>query len=203
MLASVAELIGELGAGLRIGFDDVHLSVRAHAQAVASTSPSAAELDAAGGLVEQLRAVKDDDEIEAIARRRAAGRRDLRWLISEHGLAGHTERAVARAMERHVQDTAPTECRSRRSSPPDRERRAAARRAARRGDSARHAGRGRLRRACSTATARTAPGRSRPATWSRRPRETYELVRAAQAEALDGGRARAPTCARSTRSRAS
>ena len=30
MLASAADLIGELGAGLQIGFDDVHLSVRAH-----------------------------------------------------------------------------------------------------------------------------------------------------------------------------
>ncbi len=103
MLASAAEIIGELGAGLQIGFDDVHLSVRAHKK-LAEHLGERATLEPAGGLVEELRAVKDDDEIEAIARATRLADQAYEWLISEHALAGHTERAVARAMERHVQD---------------------------------------------------------------------------------------------------
>jgi len=103
MLASAADLIGELGAGLQIGFDDVHLSVRAHRK-LSEHLGDRATLEPAGGLVEELRAVKDEDEIEAIARAAKLADRAYEWLISEHGLAGHTERAVALAMERHVQD---------------------------------------------------------------------------------------------------
>jgi Xaa-Pro aminopeptidase len=103
MLASAADVIGELGAGLEIGFDDVHLSVRAHRKLSEHLGDRAA-LEPAGGLVEELRAVKDVDEIEAIARATSLADRTYEWLISEHGLAGHTERAVALAMERHVQD---------------------------------------------------------------------------------------------------
>jgi Xaa-Pro aminopeptidase len=103
MLASAADLIGELGAGLRIGFDDVHVSVRAHGKLSEHLGDRAA-LEPAGGLVEELRAVKDEDEIEAIARATKFADQAYEWVISEHGLAGHRERAVALAMERHVQD---------------------------------------------------------------------------------------------------
>jgi Xaa-Pro aminopeptidase len=103
MLASVADLIGALGAGLQIGFDDVHLSVRAHRK-LSEHLAERATLEPAGGLVEDLRAVKDENEIEAIARAASLADQTYDWLISDHGLAGHTERAVALAMERHVQD---------------------------------------------------------------------------------------------------
>ena len=83
---------------LRVGFDDAHLTVRAHRR-LAELAGDGAELVPAGGLVEQLRAVKDDDEIE-LMRRAAMLAADLyQWLIAEHGLVGRTERDVALALE--------------------------------------------------------------------------------------------------------
>jgi Xaa-Pro aminopeptidase len=91
------------GAPLKIGFDDAHLTVRAHDK-LSDVVSGRAELVAAGGLVEELRAVKDASELESM-RRAAALADDLyRWLMSEHGLAGHTERAVAIALERRAMD---------------------------------------------------------------------------------------------------
>jgi Xaa-Pro aminopeptidase len=83
---------------LRVGFDDAHLTVRAHKR-LAELAGDAADLVPAGGLVEQLRAVKDDDEVESM-RRAATFAADLyQWLISEHGLVGRTEREVALALD--------------------------------------------------------------------------------------------------------
>ena len=88
---------------VRLGFDDAHMTVRAHAK-LAELAGERVELVPAGGLVEELRAVKDEEEVSAI-RRSAEIADDLyRWLISEHGLAGHTERDVALALERRAQD---------------------------------------------------------------------------------------------------
>ena len=47
---------------MRLGFDDAHLTVRRHARLRELSAPGA-ELVAAGGLVEQLRAVKDEGEL--------------------------------------------------------------------------------------------------------------------------------------------
>ncbi len=55
---------------------------------------------------------------------------------------------------------------------------------------------------CSTATARTARARMRRRESMRRPREVYELVREAQAAALEGGRPRRVRAPTSMRSRA-
>jgi Xaa-Pro aminopeptidase len=90
-------------APLKLGFDDAHLTVRAHGKLSGIVSAKA-ELVPAGGLVEQLRAVKDPAELESM-RHAAALADDLyRWLLSDHGLAGHTERAVAIALERRAMD---------------------------------------------------------------------------------------------------
>jgi Xaa-Pro aminopeptidase len=80
----------------RLGFDDAHLSVRAHAK-LGEAMPGI-ELVPAGGMVEALRAIKDDLEV---ARIRAAAQLADEALdeVLEHGLTGRTERDVAFALE--------------------------------------------------------------------------------------------------------
>jgi Xaa-Pro aminopeptidase len=97
LLENAAGLAREWNAA-RIGFEDWHMTVRAHAK-LAEHVGDAAELVRASGLVERLRAVKDDDEIAAIRKSAALADEVYRWLAAEHGLAGHTERDVALAME--------------------------------------------------------------------------------------------------------
>ena len=95
----------------------------------------------AGDLVEELRAVKDEDEIERIAAAAELTDEVYRWAI-ERGLAGRTEREVARACEARIRELG-----RRAVVPADRrgrpERRAPARRAGRARD--RQGGAGRLR----------------------------------------------------------
>jgi Xaa-Pro aminopeptidase len=100
LLETVAELAGDWEAH-SLGFEDSHLSVRAHARLAGHLREGMA-LTPAGGLVERLRAVKDPDEIAAIRRSAELADEVYRWLIAEHGLAGHTEREVAVAMELHA-----------------------------------------------------------------------------------------------------
>jgi Xaa-Pro aminopeptidase len=86
------------GSGLRVGFDDAQMTVRTHGR-LAELLGEHAELVPAGGLVERLRAVKDDDELRLMREAAAIADELYAWLVSEHGLAGHTERAVALALE--------------------------------------------------------------------------------------------------------
>jgi Xaa-Pro aminopeptidase len=97
------EAAAESATSGRLGFDDAHMTVRAHAK-LAGKLGEKVELVPAGGLVEELRAVKDEDEIAAIRRSTEIADEVYRWLMAEHGLAGHTERAVALALERRAQD---------------------------------------------------------------------------------------------------
>src|SRR5205085_9108299 len=94
----VAEQMPEGGTDkLRLGFDDAHLTVRAHKR-LSELAGDRTELVPAGGFVEHLRALKEPDEI-ARMRRAAAIAADLyEWLASEFRLAGHTEREVAFAL---------------------------------------------------------------------------------------------------------
>ena len=94
LLTAVPEQLGEQTK--RLGFDDADLSVRAHAKLAEALS--GVELVAAGGMVEALRAVKDDLEV---ARIRGAAQLADEALdeVLEHGLAGRTEREVAFALE--------------------------------------------------------------------------------------------------------
>jgi Xaa-Pro aminopeptidase len=69
LLAAVAGGLPDEGA-LRVGFDDATMSVRSHTR-LRELVRDGIELVAAGGLVEELRAIKDADEV---ARIRAAAR---------------------------------------------------------------------------------------------------------------------------------
>jgi Xaa-Pro aminopeptidase len=100
----VAVALGKRSNGaVRIGFEDTSLTVARHRK-LSELLPEGAELVAAGGLVERLRAVKDEHELDAIRRATAIADGLYRWLVSEFGLAGHSERAVATALERRAQD---------------------------------------------------------------------------------------------------
>jgi Xaa-Pro aminopeptidase len=81
---------------LRLGFDDAHLPVRAHRRL--QEALDGVELAPAGGLVEQLRAVKDAGELDRIRAAAALADEALEALLGR-GLAGRTEHAVALDLE--------------------------------------------------------------------------------------------------------
>jgi Xaa-Pro aminopeptidase len=85
------------GDELRLGFDDTNLTVRQHAR-VRELLPERVQLVPAGGLVEQLRAVKEPDEIELIAKAARAADEGLARVLGR-GLVGATERELAEALE--------------------------------------------------------------------------------------------------------
>jgi Xaa-Pro aminopeptidase len=85
---------------LRLGFEDDHVSVRRHRR-IREVVPDRIELVPAGGLVEELRAVKEPEELERI--RAAAGLADEVYAILRgQGLVGRTEREVAVALEHEM-----------------------------------------------------------------------------------------------------
>jgi Xaa-Pro aminopeptidase len=103
-LEASRELLGDLAARLsgRAGFDDAHVSVKAHA-ALAEKVSDGVELVPAAGLVEGLRAVKDEGELAAI--RAAASLADGAYEhLRDTGLVGRTEREVARSIVRLLED---------------------------------------------------------------------------------------------------
>jgi Xaa-Pro aminopeptidase len=94
---------------LRLGFDDAHLPVRRHRELGAALGDDI-ELAPAGGMVEDLRRVKDPGELKRI-RAAAALADDAFNAMLERGLAGRTERAVALDLEdemRHRGAVAPS-----------------------------------------------------------------------------------------------
>jgi Xaa-Pro aminopeptidase len=83
--------------GLRLGFEDDDVTVRRHGK-LRQVVPDRIELVGAGGIVEELRAIKDEAEIERIAA--AAALVDgVYGAIRAQGLVGRTEREVALAIE--------------------------------------------------------------------------------------------------------
>ena len=96
------DLLDSVAAGLpdrrplRLGFDDAHVSVRAHRRL--TDALSGVELVAAGGLVERLRAVKEPGELERIGAA-AALADDALAAVLARGLVGRTEREVALDLE--------------------------------------------------------------------------------------------------------
>ena len=96
----LADLAGRLSG--RTGFDDAHLSVRAHAK-LSDALGAGVELVAAGGLVERLREVKEEAELRAIGAAAALADEAL-GAVLERGLAGRTELAVARELERELRE---------------------------------------------------------------------------------------------------
>jgi Xaa-Pro aminopeptidase len=99
------DLLADAAEGLagRVGFEDHHLAVRTW-ERLSGAVGDAVELAAAGRLLEDLRAVKDPVELDAV---RAAARladEVLREVVLEPGLAGRTERDVARAIQRELRE---------------------------------------------------------------------------------------------------
>jgi Xaa-Pro aminopeptidase len=96
------DLLGDAAAHFsgRVGFDDEHLTVSAHRR-LGELVPEGVELVPAGGLVEEGRAVKEEGEIERIARAAAIVDEAL-GALAERGLKGRTEREVALELERDM-----------------------------------------------------------------------------------------------------
>jgi Xaa-Pro aminopeptidase len=99
----VQDLLEAAAAGLptegatRLGFDDEHVSVKQHAK-LQRLVPDSVELVGAGGLVEDLRMIKDAEEVARI--RAAALLADAALeSVLRRGLAGRTEQDVAFDLE--------------------------------------------------------------------------------------------------------
>ena len=102
-IASGGELLDALAARLpggRVGFDDTTTSVRRRAR-LGELAGDGVELVAAAGLVEALRAVKDEDEVALVAASAALTDAIYEWLL-ERGLGGRSEREVAIALEHEM-----------------------------------------------------------------------------------------------------
>ena len=87
----------------KVGFEDAHLSVRQLARLESAAEVGEVELIPAGDLVEQLRAVKEPEELERIAAAAELTDEVYRWVL-DRGLVGLTERDVARACEARLRE---------------------------------------------------------------------------------------------------
>jgi Xaa-Pro aminopeptidase len=83
----------------RLGFDDAHMSVRAHRRLTELLGD--VELVPAAGLVEAVRAVKEPGEVLRIGAAAALVDEIYGWLL-EWGIVGRTEREVAVALEHEM-----------------------------------------------------------------------------------------------------
>jgi Xaa-Pro aminopeptidase len=104
-IEAAGDMLGAIAGRLRgrAGFEDEHLSVAAHGR-LAEKVADDVELVPAGGLVERLRAVKDETEIAAMAS--AADIATAAYeSLHERGLAGRTEREVAVELVRFMEDS--------------------------------------------------------------------------------------------------
>ena len=98
------DLLGQLAKLLsgRAGFDDAHVSVRTHGKLLEATNEGV-ELVEAGGLVERLREVKDEDELRAIVAATELAD-EVYELLRERGVSGRSEREVARWLEAELRE---------------------------------------------------------------------------------------------------
>jgi Xaa-Pro aminopeptidase len=88
----------------RVGFDDEDLSVSRHAKLVEKVGDrDGVELVAAGGLVERVRRVKEEGELDAIAAAALLADSVYGWII-ERGLIGKTERDVAHGAQARLRE---------------------------------------------------------------------------------------------------
>jgi Xaa-Pro aminopeptidase len=86
----------------RVGIEDDHMSVRV-LEKLSEKLPEGVETVAAGGTVEELRRVKDGGELAAIEEASKLADEVWRWSVGR-GLAGRTEREVARAAEARIRE---------------------------------------------------------------------------------------------------
>jgi Xaa-Pro aminopeptidase len=98
------ELVPQIAARMsgKVGFEDAKLSVRQLARLEAAVGEEV-DLVPAGDLVEQLRAVKEPQEIERMVAASELADEVFRWA-AERGLAGRTEREVARDCEARIRE---------------------------------------------------------------------------------------------------
>jgi Xaa-Pro aminopeptidase len=96
LLAALSSLDGIT----RLGFDDGHMSVRAHKR-LGELVPDGVELVPAAGIVEAVRAVKEPGEVLRIGAAAALVDEIYGWLL-EWGIVGRTEREVAVALEHEM-----------------------------------------------------------------------------------------------------
>jgi Xaa-Pro aminopeptidase len=98
------ELVPQIVARMsgRVGFEDAKLSVRQLARLEAAAGEDV-EFVPAGDLVEQLRALKEPEELERIAAAAELTDGVYRWAL-ERGLGGRTEADVARACEARLRE---------------------------------------------------------------------------------------------------
>jgi Xaa-Pro aminopeptidase len=96
--------LGGIAARLsgRVGFEDDRMPVRTR-ERLGEKLSEGIELVAAGGTVENLRRVKDADELASIAAAAELADDVWRWSL-ERGLAGRSEREVARAAEARIRE---------------------------------------------------------------------------------------------------
>jgi Xaa-Pro aminopeptidase len=87
----------------RVGFEDNHLSVRAW-ERLGESAGDGVELVGTGSMLEDLRAVKEPAELDAIRAAAQLADEVLRTVVLDQGLAGRTEREVARAFERELRE---------------------------------------------------------------------------------------------------
>jgi Xaa-Pro aminopeptidase len=86
----------------RVGFEDDHMSVRL-LEKLKEKLRDGIEVVPAGGRVEELRRVKDEGELALIEEAAKLADEALGWSVGQ-GLAGKTERAVARAFEARIRE---------------------------------------------------------------------------------------------------
>lgn len=96
-LRGIAERLGG-----RVGFEDDHMSVRL-LEKLKGKLADGVEMVPAGEAVERLRRVKDDEELAAIAEASKLADEVWGWSL-ERGLAGRSEREVARAAEARIRE---------------------------------------------------------------------------------------------------
>ncbi|QUH01612.1 aminopeptidase P family protein [Saccharopolyspora erythraea] len=102
-LALAERIAADAGAHSRTGFESHHVTV--DGRDVLAEAAGAAELVRAPGLVERLRLIKDEAEIDALRMACAAADRALADLIEHGGLRpGRTELEVARELEGRMLD---------------------------------------------------------------------------------------------------
>jgi Xaa-Pro aminopeptidase len=96
-LAAIAERLEG-----RAGFEDDHMSVRS-LERLQGKLAEGVEAVPAGGLVERLRRVKDEQELAAIEAASKLADEVWEWSV-ERGLGGRSERDVARAAEARIRE---------------------------------------------------------------------------------------------------
>jgi Xaa-Pro aminopeptidase len=98
LLEAIEELLPD--GPVRLGFEEAHVSVRAHRR-LRELLPDRVELVGVAGVVERLRAIKDPAEVGLMRRAAALADDALRWLL-ERGLLGRTERELALDLEQRI-----------------------------------------------------------------------------------------------------